>query len=631
MESQSNLRSVFAAFLLVVSASYAVAAGDPLGATPHSDGTTFRVWAPFVDTVAVKVNAVAPVPMAKEAGHPDAADTTWSAVVPGAKAGDHYRYIITCKGAVNEFTDPRSLQLTSYNPSAWSVIVDPGQSAAGFGAPPINNTVIYELHVGSFHADTAGGRFDFAGAAEKLDYLKDLGINAVEVMPINENSRPLNHMPPSFDWGYDPLQYFAIKSAYGTPEQFKDFVARCHSLGIAVILDVVYNHVTAGTLLEKWGGFSAPGVEDGVYFYGVEARTPWGPRPDFSGAQVRDYIEDNVRLWLSQFGCDGLRWDSVSNIRNFEGGRGSHTGANPDGVELMRESNKEFSKKIMIAEDLQGYGLVTTPIEEDGMGFSSQWDNGFCAEMRRVVSAANDTSRDVARLGKTIEAKIGPDPFGRVIYSEDHDQVGHPKDRTAGKPQVRVPAIIDPGDPSSLFARRRSNLAAAIVLTSPGIPMVFQGQEMLDSRPFVFERAEPILWSRVTSFGGVVSFYRDLIALRRNIGGTTAGLTGRNTKVVHVDPENHTLAYRRWEAGGARDDVMVILNLSNAPLRDLKVGFPSAGQWIVRLNSDSSKYDDAAHFDETTDVAATPDPADGLDFSGRVSIGPYAAVIFSQN
>jgi len=177
----------FSAFLV---ATRLASATDPLGATLHKDGTTtFRVWAPFVDTVAVKINGGAVVPLSQEPGHTDPADTTWVGTVPGTKAGDQYRYVIAVGGVTREFNDPRAQQLTGFDlPNGFglpgnddkpqSVIVDSNFSMPAFTEPTFNTMVIYELHIGTF-ANT------FAGAVQKLDYLKNLGINAVELLPIN--------------------------------------------------------------------------------------------------------------------------------------------------------------------------------------------------------------------------------------------------------------------------------------------------------------------------------------------------------------------------------------------------------------------------------------------------------------
>jgi 1,4-alpha-glucan branching enzyme len=160
--------------------------------------------------------------------------------------------------------------------------------------------------------------------------------------------------------------------------------------------------------------------------------------------------------------------------------------------------------------------------------------------------------------------------------------------------------------------------------------MLFQGQEMLDPRTFDFSRAPDLDWNRVDSFAGVVRLYHDLIALRRNVSGTTAGLTGQNTQVFHVDPADHTLAYRRWDRATAMDDVIVLVNFSQSEQPDTKIGFPSGGKWTVRFNSGSKLYDADSRNAELSDIAATMEPADGMDFSGHVSIGPYCAIVLSH-
>jgi signal transduction histidine kinase len=285
--------------VLLLSTLWARAA-EPLGATPHSDGsTTFRVWAPFVDAVAVTINGGTAVPLASEDGHPDPADTTWVGTVPGASAGDKYRYAIRRDGVTREFNDPRARQLTGFEPpdgfglegnddKPQSVVVDPHFTMPAFTEPTFNTIVIYEMHIGTFNNT-------FAGAVEKLDYLKDLGINAVEVLPITQNPLFSDHTPPDHDWGYDPVQLYAVKSKYGTPQEFKEFVKQCHQRQIAVIVDVVYNHVVENNLLKEFGGFNRPEIPGGIYLYGCDrANTGFGPRPDYGRPQVRQYVIDNA-------------------------------------------------------------------------------------------------------------------------------------------------------------------------------------------------------------------------------------------------------------------------------------------------------------------------------------------------
>jgi 1,4-alpha-glucan branching enzyme len=620
--------------VLLLSTLWASAA-DPLGATPHSDGsTTFRVWAPFVEAVAVKINGGTAVPLGREDGHPDPADTTWVGTVSGAKAGDAYRYAIQRGGVTREFNDPRAQQLTGFDlPDGFglpgnddrpqSVIVDPNFNIPAFTEPSFNSMVIYEMHIGTFNNT-------FAGAVEKLDYLKDLGVNAVEVLPITQNPLFSDHTPPDHDWGYDPVQLFAVKSKYGTPQGFKEFVKQCHQRQIAVIVDVVYNHLVENNLLKEFGGFSRPEVPGGIYLYGGDrANTNFGPRPDYGRPQVRQYIIDNALLLLREYGVDGLRFDDTIDIRTF----GPGPTANNEGAELLREINSAYRNtdptqpgKITIAEDLQSSGNVTLQTGPTGLEFNSQWDDAMVNVMRDVVTKVNDSDRNLSAVRDALQKKLGSDVFNRVVYTENHDQVGHPPG------QNRLPTLIDVNDHESVFAKKRSTLAAAIMLTSPGIPMIFQGQEMLETRDFGFRTPTPVDFNRAADpkFRGIVQMYRDLIAFRRNLAGKTRGLTGQNLNVFHLDDANKTLAYHRWEHGNAGDDVVVVANFSNVPLPSMNIGFPRGGQWHVRFNSGGKVYDPSFENGDSFDTTANPGGKDGLNFNGNVGVGPYSVVILSQ-
>jgi 1,4-alpha-glucan branching enzyme len=634
------LGGLLAKCLLVCVAVFLVAmppasAADPLGATLHKDGTTtFRVWAPFVDDVAVKINGGAAVPLTQEPGHADPADTTWTGTVPGAKAGDRYRYVIGLGGVKREFNDPRAQQLTGFDlPDGFglpgnddkpqSVLVDPNFSMPALTGPTFNTMVIYELHVGTFSST-------FTGAVQKLAYLKSLGINAVEVLPITQNPLFSDHTPADHDWGYDPVQFFAIKSKYGTPQEFKEFVKQCHQRQIAVIVDVVYNHLVGNNLLKGFGGFTTSAVPGGIFLYGGDrADTGFGPRPDYGRLQVRKYINDNALVLLRDYGVDGLRFDDTIDMRTFGPGRA----ANNEGAELLREINSSYRNtdpkqpgKITIAEDLQSSGDVTLQSGPVGLEFNAQWDDTMVNVMRDVVSKVNDSDRDLGAVKGVLEKKMAGDVFTRVVYTENHDQVGHPPG------QIRLPASIDITKHESIFAKKRSTLAAAIMLTSPGIPMIFQGQEMLETRAFGFKTPTNMDFSRAedANFKGIVQMYRDLIALRRNLTGKTVGLTGQNLNVFHLDNDNKTLAYHRWENGGAGDDVVVVANFSNQPLRNLNIGFPRQGQWHVRFNSGANVYDPGFVNGDSFDTTANTGDKDGLSFNANVSVGPYSVVILSQ-
>jgi 1,4-alpha-glucan branching enzyme len=607
----------------------------PLGATPQVGGTTFRLWAPFVESVAVRVNDGEPMPMAKEGGHSQADDTVWVVNVPGAKIGDRYKFLIKSNGVTREFIDPRARQLTNPEPGASSIIVDVSPPPSQPTEPAFSQMVIYELHIGTFNVPPGQATGTFETAIDKLDFLKDLGVNSVEVMPVHENARFTNHTPASFNWGYDPVQLYAVNSSYGGPQNLKRFVKACHDRKIAVILDVVYNHLVADNLLVSFGGANGPGFKDGIFFYGDSREdTGFGPRPDYGRAQVRAYVDDNALMWLREYGVDGLRWDSTINIRAFNNGNDPIR----EGGQLLRDANDDYRNtepkqpnKISIAEDLQGLADLTAPTNTGGFGFNSQWDDSPFFDLRRAVLAVNDQDRSISSIKGSIERKIGGDAFGRVIYSENHDKVGHPNDPADGRPQIRLPALIDEGNHESVFAKKRSTLAAAVVLTSPGIPMIFQGQEMLDDRTFDFFKAAPMDWERLTRLKGLVAMYRDLIALRRNLARKTGGLISQNVNVFHVDEQNKTLAFHRFGDGGPGNDVIVVVNLSNRDFHPLNIGFPRSGKWIVRFNSGASIYDPEFKNGESFDTTTNPGQKDGLNFNADVGIGPYSVVILSQD
>jgi 1,4-alpha-glucan branching enzyme len=335
-------------------------------------------------------------------------------------------------------------------------------------------------------------------------------------------------------------------------------------------------------------------------------------------------------LLLRDYGVDGLRFDDTIDIRTF----GRSRTANNEGAELLREVNSAYRntdpkqpRKITIAEDLQSSGDVTLQSGAAALEFNSQWDDTMVNTLRDVVTRVSDSERDMGAVKGAIEKKMAGDVFSRVIYSENHDQVGHPPG------QNRLPTMIDTtNDHESNFAKKRSTLAAAIILTSPGIPMIFQGQEMLETRPFGLNTPANMDFSRAVDpkFKGIVRMYHDLIVLRRDLKGTTRGLTGQNLNVFHADNGNKTLAYHRWENGGPGDDVVVVANFSNTPMQNLNLGFPRQGRWHVLFNSGAKVYDPSFVNGDSFDTTANPGKKDGLNFNGNVSIGPYSVVIFSQ-
>jgi 1,4-alpha-glucan branching enzyme len=554
----------------------------------------------------------------------------WYADVAGADIGHEYRYRIVNGDRQLYRIDPYARQVTSSVGNA--VVHDPQFDWEGddFHMPPVNELVIYEMHLGTFHTDDDRRTDKFAEAVQKLDHLKRLGVNAIEVMPLAEFAGGVS-------WGYNPACIFAVETDYGGPAGLKRFVKAVHQAGIGVILDVVYNHFGPSDLdLWQFDGWSENGL-GGIYFYNDwRAETPWGStRPDYGRREVRQFIRDNAMMWLEEYHVDGLRLDMTLFMHNVRGN--NDPGADlPDGWSVAQWINQEMKQRypgrISIAEDLRNDDRITKPVDQGGAGFTAQWGARFVHPVRAAVITPDDSQRSLDSVRQAIEGGYNGNPFQRVIYSESHDEVANGK--------ARVASEIDPHNPESWFAQKRTTLAAALVLTSPGIPMLFQGQEFLEDG--WFQDSVPLDWHKSEQFSGLVRMYRDLIQLRLNRSETTRGLTGSGLNTFHQNQADNMIACHRWHQGGPGDDVIVVMNLSHLAHENYQLGFPASGTWRLRLNSDWIGYSPGFGNQACSDVIAgderrgdppevNPRLRDGFPAEGTISIGPYSVLIFSQD
>jgi 1,4-alpha-glucan branching enzyme len=590
-----------------------------MGAITHAEGVTFRVWAPHAEVVHLIGNFngwdETSTPLFNEK------NGNWSTDMPEAKVGDEYRYLIRSAEGSFSRIDPYARSVTSSVGNG--VICDPKTFDWGddnFRIPNWNELVIYEMHIGTFNVKEEGRPGTFDSAAEKLPYLQELGINAVEVMPIAE-------FPGDFSWGYNPSHPFAVKSIYGGPDKFKQFVKTAHKHGIAIIVDVVFNHFGPNDLdLWQFDGWRE-NDKGGIYFYNDHrSHTPWGDtRPNYGRGEVRQYLHDNSLMWLEEYRADGLRWDGIPYIRNIYGNDNDPSSDIPEGWSLMQWINEKiqqkFPGKISIAEGMHKNEWLTKDVGAGGAGFNTQWDSEFVHPVREAIITQDDTSRDLEAVIKAIEYRYDSDAFKRVIFTESHDEVANGKSR--------VPEEIWPGKVDSWFSKKRSTLASALVLTSPGIPMIFEGQELLEDR--WFQDDVPIDWSRADDEHGILVMYRDLIALRRNLSDVTRGLCGQNIQIFHSDDEAKLIAFHRWDESGPNDSVIVVVNMTNNNIDGYVIGFPRSGLWKTRFNSDSYSYSPDFANHPTIDVETREEGVDGQPCSGEISIGPYTVVVFSQD
>ena len=586
-----------------------------IGSILHHKGVAFRLWAPH----AQKVSVIGSFNNWNGTKHNMRAepDGYWYINIPKVQAGDPYRFLLTTPQGEFQRIDPYAREVTSSVGNA--IVHDPSFDWQGddFHIAPWNELVIYELHVGTFNdLEDENHSGQFSSVSARLGYLKKLGVNAIQIMPIGEFAGDRS-------WGYNPAHIFSVEITYGGPLAFKRFVKRAHQAGIAVILDVVYNHLGPSDLdLWQFDGWSE-NDRGGIYFYNDNrAATPWGEtRPDYGRGEVRQYLSDNALMWFEEYHVDGLRFDATQFIRTFQA---EDVRDLPEGWSLLQWINSQIVQKypgrISIAEDLQNNRWLTKDVGAGGAGFGSQWDANFVHTIRQAVIAVEDGQRSLIAIRNAIQYRYNDNAFDRVIYSESHDEVANGK--------ARVPQEISPSDPKGWYARKRSTLAAAMVFTAPGIPMLFQGQEFLEGG--WFRDTVPVDWDQRDEFHGIVRLYRDLIGLRLNRDGLTHGLCGQFTQVYHLNDDRKVIAFHRWDQGGPGDDVVVVANFFHDAQDDYTLGFPAGGTWRLRFNSDWQGYSDDFGNHPSTDATADEGDRDGLPWHGTVSIGPYSVLIFSQ-
>lgn len=608
-----------------------------MGAVLQPGGCLFRVWAPFADRVTVGGDFLhggnlVPVewneiPLSRDAASGDGFNY-WSVFVQGTVADSLYKFKVKnnglgpgSNGAELWKHDPYARDATSF--AGNSVVVDRSFDWTGdnFQMPGWNELVIYELHIGTFH-QTGSGAGTLNDLAGRLQYLADLGINAIEIMPAFD-------FVSTTSMGYSTALPFAMDNAYGQTKAMKQLIKAAHGKGIAVILDVVYNHwgwEGLSDCLGQFDGYFKPNKQ-GIYFYDdYRSATPDGDdnRPDFGRGEVRVYIRDNAMTCLDDFRCDGLRLDSTIAIRRAKGRDDVDNGDLPDGFTLLRylgeQKRQSSSWKILIAEDLQNDDVVTRDALFGGIGMDSQWDSSYLGIVRNMLLAPNDGVRLPSQIAPAINKSYNSSgPFQRVIYTESHDQADF----------KRLTDIVAPGAADGWLAQKISSLGTALTLTAPGIPMLFMGQEFLEFQPFGVGVGQGLDLTRINTFTGFVDLYRRLIRLRRNFDNNTRGLRGSSTNVFWASDADGVLAYHRYDQGGPGDDVVIAVNLRNQILSSYNIGFPRPGAWFLRFNSDDRAYSNLfgnTGYNTTASIGSNQN----MPCNGNVGLGPYSVCIYSQ-
>ncbi len=558
----------------------------------------FTVWAPLLEKIVLKILSPGErlITMQKDDGG------YWRASVDAVAPGTTYLYRLE---DTLERPDPASgLQPEGvHGPSS---VVDHDGFAwedSDWSGISLEEMIIYELHVGTF---TAAGTFD--AVIERIGDLVELGINAIELMPVAQ-------FPGERNWGYDGVYPFAPQASYGGPDSLKRLISSCHRAGIAVILDVVYNHLgPEGNYLDCFGPY-----------FTDKYRTPWGKAVNFDGRYsdgVRRFFLENARHWFDRFHIDGLRLDAVHSIFDMS--------ARPFLGELAVETERyalEQGRRVwLIAESNLNDTRIIRPRELGGFGLDAQWFDDFHHSLHALISGERGgyyvDFGELRQIRKALEegfvysgqysefrkrhhgCSSADRPANQfVVFSQNHDQIGN---RRLGE---RLSAVV---------SFEAAKLAAAAVLLSPYIPLLFMGEEYADTAPFLYfishgdpdlieavrqgrreefkefkweneppdpQGREAFLRSKLTwdlkgegRHKQMLNFYKRVIQLRTaipalsHLSKANMVITGENDEMIVV--------VRRYHEGSA---TVCILNFNNF---DTNVASPlSGGVWKTELDS----------------------------------------------
>jgi maltooligosyltrehalose trehalohydrolase len=507
----------------------------PFGATVQDDGSVrFRLWAPSAPRVDLKLNSGGPgrtVPM-------QSLDGGWYELTTDAARPDsRYMFVIDGRLAV---PDPASRDQAG-DVHGWSIVVDPyafDWQDDGWRGRPWHEAVLYELHVGAF---TRSGRYH--GVAEKLDALIDLGVTAIELMPLAE-------APGRYNWGYDGVYLFAPEASYGQPDDLKLLIETAHRRGLMVFLDVVYNHFgPEGNYLSQ---YAAP-------FFTERHHTPWGAAINYDGENarvVRDFVIHNALYWFEEYNVDGLRLDAVHAIIDD-----STPHILTEIAAATRGSLRNRHTHLVLENDNNAAWLLRGA--EDEPGFDAQWNDDLHHALHVVVTGQadgyyRDYANPIAHLGRALtegfayqgEASAHRDGARRgeaskhlpatafVSFLQNHDQVGN----SAMGTRIHHVAPLE-----------TVRAAAAVYLLAPSPPLLFMGEEWAASTPFLFfcdfggELAKSVREGRWAEFARFAEFQTQ--DARARIPDPTAFDTFLKSRLDWAErerpPHRETLAFYR--------------------------------------------------------------------------------------
>ena len=474
----------------------------------------------------------------------------------------------------------------------------------------MDDLVIYEMHLGA-RGFGSGAPGTLADAIKLLDHLTDLGVTAVELLPVAE-------FTGDFDWGYGDTHHFVVESSAGGRDKYKYFVRECHRRGIAVIQDVVYNHFDSEALRAQWQYDSEQPEQNMYYWYegkssdyahedgGYLNNGSTGYTPRFFEEQVRQMFISSAAQFIEDFHVDGLRVDLTQAIHRDNTLNANGWGirnANLFGQKFLREWSRTLRmirpSVMLIAEDHTGWDAVTKMPIVGGLGFDSTWFAEFYHNLIGDSEMAGGAARLLHQAGMgdnaplamaAFSGRLWASQFNKVVYHESHDEAGNARG-TMRTSKVAVNDAVLLGLTRD-YAEARSRVAVGLSMLSAGTPMFFMGEEIVAQKLYKFDNVatskEDLAGERAGNGKTMFRFYQDLIRLRR----ANPAVRSRFLDVLHAYDPTRVIAFTRRQGS---TDVLVVASYNDEPFLDGYVIHtdPSrlpAGLWQETFNSDASIY-----------------------------------------
>ncbi|MBN1608185.1 MAG: alpha amylase C-terminal domain-containing protein [Polyangiaceae bacterium] len=630
-----------------------LSSNTPMGSNLIEDGASFRVWAPAAQEVYVigDFNDWAPSP---ESLLIRDASGYWAGYVPGVREGARYKFYVVGEGSRGPKRDPYARELTADWPEPKCIVrrADFPWHDAGFKTPSFREFVVYQLHVGTFYAPRWPQGGTFLDVVHKIEHLAGLGVTCLELLSVTERQ-------PTFGPDYSGTDLFSPEMAYGVSDaelgsylgevnrllaakgqpplseqqlsgalnQLKALVDLCHLYGLAVVFDLALHH--AGPAFTEEGlcffdrqqpgappnahrsqYFTDQSYADGLVF------AIWKP-------EVRQFLIDNAGYFLTEYHVDGFCHDRVNVLIRKTPSDGWHFYQElTDTLRYLKPAALEHAT----SDSLDPW--IARPTAVGGAGFDVCLHGGLCSTIRSaLVEAARPGEHPVPMSG--IAAELWPPDCAQSWRAV---RAIEPPTLIYRGREPRIPAIADPSDSASWYARSRSRVALGLLLTAPGIPLIFQGQELLEDSPwlddFVDEGVLTSSWEKLKGDRHKADFLRfvhDAIALRF----AEPALRGDGLAVLHAHDKGRVLAFHRWIVGQGCD-LVIVASLSHQTYPCYRFGVPS-GRWREVFNSDL--YD---HYPnplvqrnaEMVDAEATG--CDGMECCVSVTIPANSLLVFAR-